>query len=301
MGPGAGGGPGVGGGVGGGGRRPPSRDLAGGFSPGATSFLEWPGRAVFVKAVGRELNPESPVLHRREAMISAALPRSPRSPPARHLRRRRLGGAGLRGGAGRPPRHPWDRPTSWAGSRALGAARRAHARPVPALEALADYRRPLFGGWSELAARAEPPAGPRPLGAAPPRPSGRARVPLARRLRRLDPGPRRRPLRQRVGHRRRRRLRRLAPRRGGQPGLRPRRLGALGRARGRAAPEDLLALSTVRVAVDPDALTVLLAAVAGFFVSHSLRPPPPGLPTLRPFQAAQGAVALAWLRRRTGW
>jgi hypothetical protein len=48
-------------------------------------------------------------------------------------------------------------------------------------------------------------------------------------------------------------------------------------------------------------VSVLLAAVSGFFVSHSLRPPPPGLPTLRPFQAAQGEVALDWLRRRRGW
>ena len=52
--------------------------------------------------------------------------------------------------------------------------------------------------------------------------------------------------------------------------------------------------------IDPDVITVLLTAVAGFFVAHSLRPGPPGLPTLRPFQAAQGDVALAWLRRRTG-
>ncbi len=53
--------------------------------------------------------------------------------------------------------------------------------------------------------------------------------------------------------------------------------------------------------IDPDVITVLLVAVASFFVSHSLRPVPPGLPTLRAFQAAQGEVALAWLRRRTGW
>ncbi len=52
---------------------------------------------------------------------------------------------------------------------------------------------------------------------------------------------------------------------------------------------------------DPDAVSALLAAVGGYFVSHSLRPAPPGLPTIRPFQAAQGEVALAWLRRRQGW
>ena len=52
---------------------------------------------------------------------------------------------------------------------------------------------------------------------------------------------------------------------------------------------------------DRDVVAVLVAAFGGFLVSHSLQPPPPGLPTLRAFQAAQGAVALAWLRRLTGW
>ena len=66
-------------------------------------------------------------------------------------------------------------------------------------------------------------------------------------------------------------------------------------------PDELLALHRGTRRADPDAVNALLAAVAGFFVGHSLRPPPPGLPTLRPFQAAQGEVALAWLRRRTGW
>jgi hypothetical protein len=66
-------------------------------------------------------------------------------------------------------------------------------------------------------------------------------------------------------------------------------------------PETLLSLYGPSGRFDPDILTVLLAAVAGFFVAHSHRPAPPGLPTLRPFQAAQGEVALAWLSRRTGW
>ena len=66
-------------------------------------------------------------------------------------------------------------------------------------------------------------------------------------------------------------------------------------------PEDLLAAHRQSRAADADVVSVLVAAVSGFFVSQSLRPPPPGLPTLRTFQAAQGEVALAWLRRRTAW
>jgi len=66
-------------------------------------------------------------------------------------------------------------------------------------------------------------------------------------------------------------------------------------------PEELLAAHPQTSATDPDVVTILLAAVCGFFLSYSFRPPPPGLPTVRAFQAAQGDVALAWLRRRTGW
>jgi aminoglycoside phosphotransferase (APT) family kinase protein len=51
---------------------------------------------------------------------------------------------------------------------------------------------------------------------------------------------------------------------------------------------------------DPDAVNAVLAALAGFFVSRSLQPAPPHLDNLRPFQAAQGAAALSWLRLRTG-
>jgi hypothetical protein len=35
--------------------------------------------------------------------------------------------------------------------------------------------------------------------------------------------------------------------------------------------------------------------MAGYLTHQSLQPAPPGLPTLRAFQAAQGAVARRWL------
>jgi hypothetical protein len=53
--------------------------------------------------------------------------------------------------------------------------------------------------------------------------------------------------------------------------------------------------------VDDGAIDAVLAAITGFFIAYSLRPPPPGIPTVRAFQAAQGEIALAWLRERTGW
>jgi hypothetical protein len=45
----------------------------------------------------------------------------------------------------------------------------------------------------------------------------------------------------------------------------------------------------------------VVAALAGFFVQRCTLPPPPGLPTLREFQRAQGVEALAWLRLRLGF
>jgi aminoglycoside phosphotransferase (APT) family kinase protein len=50
-----------------------------------------------------------------------------------------------------------------------------------------------------------------------------------------------------------------------------------------------------------DAVDAVLCSLAGYFVVGALEPPPPGLPTVRAFQAAQGDVAIAWLRRRVGW
>jgi hypothetical protein len=286
----------------GGGTPVAARDVSGGFSPGATTVLEWSGRAVFVKAVGSELNPDSPNLHRREAVISAALPASPLLP--RLLDTYDDGSwVALAFDAvdGRPPRHPWQ------GSeldRVVTALSALHGEltpsPAPGLESLAVYARRLFGGWSGLASAGAPAA--------------------------LDPWA--------AAH-----LARLAELESGWPeacagttlvhgDVRSDNVllagdavvfvdwphGAIGNPgfdiiawapsvvlEGGPQPEELLARHEPSRRIDPDVMTVLLAAIAGFFVSHSLRPDPPGLPTLRPFQAAQGEVALSWLRRRTGW
>jgi aminoglycoside phosphotransferase (APT) family kinase protein len=53
--------------------------------------------------------------------------------------------------------------------------------------------------------------------------------------------------------------------------------------------------------VSEHAIDAVLCSIAGYFVVRSLDPPPPGIPTVRAFQAAQGEVALRWLRARTGW
>jgi hypothetical protein len=63
-------------------------------------------------------------------------------------------------------------------------------------------------------------------------------------------------------------------------------------------PEELMKRLPQARRADPDALTAVVAAVSGFFTGEGLRPAPPGLPTLRAFQAAQGEAARAWLAHR---
>jgi aminoglycoside phosphotransferase len=278
------------------------RDVVGGFSPGATSILEWPGRSVFVKAVSGELNPDSPGLHRREIVIASSLPRSARFP--RLLDTYDDGtwvALVFEVVAGRPPHHPWEADEL---GRVVAALAALHDEltpsPAPALAPLADAVRGLFGGWSELAA-AGPPPGLDPWAQAhldrlaeleAPWPAACAGSTLAHGDVRSDnvllsddgvvfvDWP--------------------------HAGVGNRAFDLVAWApsvvlEGGPPPETLLSLYGPSGRFDPDTLTVLVAAVAGFFVSHSLRPTPPGLPTLRPFQAAQGDVALAWLSRRTGW
>ena len=60
-------------------------------------------------------------------------------------------------------------------------------------------------------------------------------------------------------------------------------------------PAELLARSQSGRAAGRAGLTALVCGVAGYLTEVSLRPPPPGLPTVRAFQAAQGAVARRWL------
>ena len=53
--------------------------------------------------------------------------------------------------------------------------------------------------------------------------------------------------------------------------------------------------------VTKQGIDAVICTLAGYFVVGALDPPPPGLPTVRAFQAAQGRVAVRWLRERTGW
>jgi hypothetical protein len=52
---------------------------------------------------------------------------------------------------------------------------------------------------------------------------------------------------------------------------------------------------------DPDDITAVLAGVAGYIVDAARQPPPPGLPTVRAFQAAQGQLVNRRRRPHQAW
>ena len=279
------------------------RDLAGGFSPGATAVLDCPGGPIFVKAVGAGLNPESPDFHRREAMVSASLPGGPEFP--RLLDVYDDGdwvALAFEAVDGRPPVHPWDEVELRSAVRALDALHeRLTPNPVAGAPSAGERLQHLFGGWSELAALGRAPEG---LGEW----SGRN----LHRLAELESGWPAAVAGSTLLHCDVRSDNLLVTKSGvvfvdwphacvGAPAFDLVAWAPSVTLEGGPLPEELVALSEFASAVDPAVLAVLVAAFSGFLVAHSLRPPPPGLPTLRPFQAAQGEVALSWLRRVTGW
>lgn len=70
---------------------------------------------------------------------------------------------------------------------------------------------------------------------------------------------------------------------------------------GGPAPDAVFRSRRVSRDAPAEAVDAVLAAVAGYFTRQSLLPAPPNLPTLRPFQAAQGVEARRWLAHRLGW
>ncbi|PWI19646.1 aminoglycoside phosphotransferase [Streptomyces sp. Act143] len=278
----------------------------GGFSPGTAARLRTSrGHRAFVKAVSAQVNAASQVFHRREARHTAALPSAVPAP-------RLLGSHDdgiwtvlvLEDIEGRQPRIPWRRPEL---TRVLGAVTDlAHAltpSPVPDAPLAADALADQFDGWQRLLAEPAP-AGltpdalgpwsmahlPRLAELAAPWPDAVAGDTLAHGDLRADnmlltdddrvvfvdwPHIVR-----------------------GAPWLDLLLMLPCVRAQGGPDPEELFAAHPLGRAADPDAVTAALAGLAGYFVHRSLQPPPPGIPTVRAFQRAQGEAALEWLRKR---
>jgi Phosphotransferase enzyme family len=280
-----------------------------GFSPGVAARLRLTdGRRLFAKAAGPVPNPGTPEIHRREARIMAALPLNASIP-------RLLGSYdGGEGGwvvllfeevAGAHPAQPWqlaelDRVLHALDE--LGAALTPSPLLPPLVETASEEFATRLCGW-QLLCTEEPP-----------------------RLARLDPWSQRHLAALAE-------LEALAPAavagetllhfdiRADNLLLTEERvwfvdwpLACVGAAwvdlaffapsvamQGGPPPEELRMRSATGRAADPNALTAGVVAMAGFFTHRSLQPPPPGLPTLRAFQAAQGVVARQWVAQRTGW
>lgn len=283
-----------------------ARSQASGFSPGVAARLTTAdGQRVFAKVVGPEPNPESPALHRREASIVAALPRD--APVPRLLWSYDEGDDGwvmllFEEAEGREPAIPWRADELDRVVDAIVGLSDA-LTPSPLDEAFAgtvDSWEFFTIGWWRQIERERPPGlddwsahNLAPLIAIE---ADAAAGVVGTTLLHLDlradnllvtddrvlvvdwPHARIGPAWLDIAF--------FAPSVTMQGG---------------PAPEQLFARHPAAADADPDAVTSAVAAIAGFFTRQSLQPPPPGLPTVRAFQAAQGVVARRWLAARTGW
>ena len=273
----------------------------GGFSPGVAARLRLDGgRSAFVKSAGPDPNPDTPRLHRAEARVAAVLPPSAPVP-------RLLGSFDRHGWVtlvfddvdGRHPREPWDAAELDRVLTALGDLASAMTpAPIDAPTA-AERFGGAFRGWRLLAAGED-------LGGLDPW----ARRNLAR-LAALEGDWEAASAGTTLAH---------ADLRADNLLLTDDRVVVVDwpwaclaapwfdlvttlpsvRMQGGPLPADVFACHLLARDADADAVTSVLAAVAGYLVRAGRQPPPPGLPTLRAFQTAQGGAALDWLRRRMG-
>ncbi|MFI1100568.1 phosphotransferase family protein [Streptomyces melanogenes] len=276
----------------------------GGFSPGVAARVRLAdGRRAFVKAVSAEPNPVSPALHRAEARISAALPLSVPAPQLLATHDDAMWVAlAFEDVDGRQPHVPW-RPDELA--RVLHAVGElAHTlTPAPLdVPTVVESEAESFRGWEGLLDGDE---------------SARER---------LDPWVRRNLAAladlaapwgefasgDTLAHGDLRADNILLTADGrvvfvdwphavrAAPWFDLLLMLPCVRAQGGPDPDEVFTAHPVGRDAEPEGVTATLAALAGYFVRQSLRSAPPGLPTVRAFQAAQGAAAIEWLRTRLG-
>ena len=292
---------------------------AGGFSPGVASRVHGAaGQRAFVKAASAEVNPVTPGMHRDEARFTALLPPGHASP-------RLLGwyddgiwvALVLEHADGRPPHAPWTAADLDAAVRALD--RQAEVAAVPALPTVLQTHGAELRGWRLMLA--DRPASLTPW-------ESRHLPALAA----LEPAWEAAAEGDRWLHLDTRGDNMIVRPDGtavlvdwpassaGHPvfdavafvpaAVRDGALGALpaGRTVAEVSPavlaqacEELLGRFAATRTASAEGITALVCAFAGLMQHRMRQPPPPGMPTVRAFQASQGAVAVAWLADRTGW
>jgi thiamine kinase-like enzyme len=272
----------------------------GGFSPGLAARVRTnDGRRCFVKAVSELANPDTPDLHRREAEVVAALPRD--APVPRLLWSYDAGGwvaLGFEDVEGSTPAQPWRDDEL---RLVVDGLNRLHTVLTPspiASTTAADGFAMHVKGWSELKelqAEGLDPWLKRNLdrlveleARAPAAASGRTLLNFDVRADNMIVG-------------------------GGKVYFVDWPWARIGAPfvewvafapsvymQGGPKPEELLRIGSVG-GVDDGRINAVIASLTGYFLAYSRRPPPPGIPTVRAFQAAQGQISLEWLRERTGW
>jgi aminoglycoside phosphotransferase (APT) family kinase protein len=256
------------------------------------------GRRAFAKAVGVERNPDAPRFHRREVEVLGALP--PDLPVPRLLGSYDDGdwvAFAVEDVEGESPAEPW-RPDELA--RVVGAMAKLADRLTPSpieVRPIATFDEEQFRGWRTLAAD--------PGMAAP---LGRAVCSRLDELAAIEEGW----VAAAEGHSllhtdlRADNILLTADEvvfvdwphaRIGAPWIDLLFLLPSAAATGTDPEEVWAAFPPARVA-DPDAVTAVLVAQTGFFLYHSLLPPPPNLGRLREFQRVQGEAALRWVDAR---
>jgi aminoglycoside phosphotransferase (APT) family kinase protein len=274
---------------------------SGGFSPGvAARVLCSDGRRAFLKAVSGLVNPDTPDLHRREAVVAAALPASVGSP-------RLL--ASWDDGTwvallfdevdGRPPAQPWVRAELAAVLRLLDRlAVELTPSPLPLGQVVAE-RAFAWTGWQTLAS------------------SGVELTPVeAEHLDQLVALEREWVTAARGETLLHKDVRAdnvlITP--AGEAVLVDWPWARCGAAAvdvvmfapsvelaGGPCAQEVVQAAAVGRAADPAAVDAMVAAFTGLMQHRMRQPPPPGIPTVREFQARQGQVGLRWLADRLGW
>jgi len=280
-----------------------AEDRPGGFSPGVAARLRLAdGRRLFVKAVSASVNPESPKMHRAEARIAGALP--PSVPSPRFLWSYDDGdwvALAFEDIDGSPPILPWRTKEL---ERVLDAVTELSRSLTPspvAAPPVGEVLGPLFTGWRREQQAAK--GGGTPPGLDPWAVANLDRL-VALEAVWEEAGQ---------GH-----TLLHADLRADNLLLTGDRVyvvdwphGCVGAGwidlvcllpsvamQGGPPPWEMFEQHPVARGAEPQAVDSLVAALAGFFTWGSRQPAPPGLPTLRPFQAAQGRESLAWLRHR---
>jgi len=277
---------------------------AGGFSPGPAARCSLAdGRVVFIKACGTDLNPIAVDFHRREAHVLASLPSDFPAPAL-------LGAVDVGEWTalvtewieGRTPDGPLE-PEDVTRFLALSARLAAHGRGVrPAnVEPASRAMRFLWGNWSRIDERSEVELDP----------WTRAHLDELLDLERLAPAAIAGDTFLHVDLRADNVVFAATgaehdvaidwphaaigadwfPLMGSLPAL------ALS---GADDPWVVWGTQPLAAGADPDAVNAALAALGGYFTREASLPAPSGIPTLRAFQARQGAVTMEWLRRRIG-